>query len=328
MTSWLKSVHPKPAKEQLAWVLTLFPSLVCSAACVPLVTQHLMSPSPDLFFRNDLWSRSVLQFFVTYLVVDLFLLFREYNTPKLFTTTLLHHLPYLLFMCWALHVQIPSVFLMFFPLEISTIFLAIENIFPAQRKTELLVVLFFVFRIVYHARTSYHLYLAEALSPIPHLWFFSALPLTMHAYWLKKLCASLRRRSFVNSCLLSSVLFLTNAAVCFAVNDAFYGKSFLALFCSTLAFHAYPCLGTALLDQCCVAHLILVGGSRANAVATSHPLHIGVAICCFLGTSYLFVYGFFSEQFCYHPQKQQQYYWHSVLHLLASVGHHAIVLAK
>lgn len=310
--------------RQRAWVTTLFSSSVCSLACIYPVTHYFLSDfPPQLLFSNDVLSEKTLQFFVGYLLADTFLLFADFYTVSLCNSTLLHHLPYLAFMVWALHVRVPSVFVLFFPLEFSTVILSWGYLFPQQRQTELLVLLFALFRVAYHAFLSWQLFLARSLSPIPLLWLFSALPLPMHVFWLVKLLRSLHQQPFVNSCVFSCCAFLGNAWLCFSSGQILYGYSFVGLFCTSLLFRCVPSPWTEKLDQ--IAVLVVVSLGATYLAAFSRPAAVTrFVVACFLATGLLFVVGKQWRLFCYTEVVQHQYYWHSALHGIACLGHLAI----
>jgi hypothetical protein len=96
-----------------------------------------------------------------------------------------HHIGYLIFMALTLFYDCPMIFVAYFPLEVSTIFLASGHIWKSARKDLLFGVTFFIFRILYHGALSVYLLYHLNVSPMKISVFGSYLTLVLHIFWWK-----------------------------------------------------------------------------------------------------------------------------------------------
>ena len=120
------------SEKRSAWILTLCCSVVSSVGCLPKVHRVLFAHTwpadgTDLY-GNDHLSRFLVVFFLAYLVVDSVAMLRHYRSVG----GLHHHIPYFAFMALSIAYECPGVFVLFFPLEFSTIPLAIGHIWPER----------------------------------------------------------------------------------------------------------------------------------------------------------------------------------------------------
>jgi len=51
-----------------------------------------------------------------------------------------------------------------------------------------------------------------------------------------------------------------------------------------------------------------------------------IVLSSFLFVIYIFYYGYFTNNFCFHSDKFKADMFHTLLHLASSVGHHAIII--
>jgi hypothetical protein len=190
---WYYAIKPTTDKSEkrLAWILTLFSSLVCSFMSVPILINGFSNGwPPELFYGNDQLSQTLLRFFLVYLFWDSVLIAIEYPSIGGFH----HHIPYALFMGGALWFKCPAVFVAFYPLEYSSLFLASGTIWPSCRQDIAFGVSFFLTRIVYHFVMWIHLYTTRESSPLL-FWPFALLPLGVHVFWWYKwLLSQLKKR--------------------------------------------------------------------------------------------------------------------------------------
>lgn len=178
------------SEKRLAWILTLLSALVAFFGCLPVVWAGASRGwPPESLYGNDSLSRALVDFFVTYLVWDSVLILVEYPSVGGF----LHHLPYLLFMAAALYHDCPAMFVVFMPMELSTIFLAAGYIWPACRADFAFGSTFFLGRLVYHLWVWLRLVDTRAQSPF-FVWPFAFLPYIIHVFWFYRWCRSALRR--------------------------------------------------------------------------------------------------------------------------------------
>jgi hypothetical protein len=170
------------SEKQSAWILTLLSAMICVGGCIPTVQAGWDSRwASASIYADDAHCRSLITFFLCYLVWDTVYMQMHYRTIG----GLMHHVPYFLFMAMSLYFHCPALFVIFFPLEISTIPLAIGYIWPLYRYDTLFGVSFFLVRIVLHIYLWCQLYHTRQDSPfVAYPW--ALLPWIMHIYWFMK----------------------------------------------------------------------------------------------------------------------------------------------
>jgi hypothetical protein len=174
------------SEKRLAWILTLFCSVVCTFTCIPFVINGFKAGWPaEIIYGNPRFSIFLLNFFVSYLLVDSYYICVDYPSIGGFY----HHIPYLIFMLLSIYFECQSCFVTFFPLELSTIFLASGQIWPSCRVDIPFGMTFFLSRIVYHGLLWFRLYHTRNESPFL-MWPFAILPWLMHVHWFYKWCRS------------------------------------------------------------------------------------------------------------------------------------------
>lgn len=169
-------------EKRSAWILTLPCAILCSFGCIYKVKDVIISNyNSDFIYANDKLSQFLVLYFINYLICDSIVMQFHYKTIG----GLLHHIPYGIFMIITIIYKCPSVFVIFFPLEISTIPLSIGYIWPKWRFNILFGILFLYFRILYHAFMCIVLYKTRDKSPLL-IWPFTCIPWFVHIYWFIK----------------------------------------------------------------------------------------------------------------------------------------------
>ena len=127
----------------------------------------------------------------------------------------------------------------------------------------------------------------------------------------------------------SSFLFLTNMMIALYVSQYLYSFIFLLLFCTSI----YHRLNkdkpyTFYIDKLVVLSLVFYGAfifySKINKIS---PIVSSIIVLLFLSTTYLFYYGYYTQSFCYDKEPDVAYIFHSILHVISSIGHHIILLS-
>ncbi len=163
-------------EKRLSWIMTLLSAIFASIMTflyvmdltiapgtfdMPFELKHLVDfdsysiNAPMmieyLFTSHDRYSLLSMRFFCTYLLVDTIYMYLYYfNVSNV--VSWIHHVGYAIVMATTLLTSppCPMIFVVFFPLEISTIFLASGSIWPRYKQDFLFGMTFFVFRVVYH----------------------------------------------------------------------------------------------------------------------------------------------------------------------------------
>jgi hypothetical protein len=125
----------------------------------------------------------------------------------------------------------------------------------------------------------------------------------------------------------SSFIFITNAITAYYKNDIPYCLLFASLTATSLTVHTNDNVYTNTLDKIVIGCVVLYGAYRLiNKISPeTHLFTIILIVLTFLSNVILYLYGYYSNQFCFHPQKYIADQYHYYLHVLGSIGHHLIM---
>ena len=123
----------------------------------------------------------------------------------------------------------------------------------------------------------------------------------------------------INTCVYSSLVFLTNVIAAYLNGEYIYGTACLALTCSSFVFHSSrdTVFYTALFytDQACIFCVFLCG----LCLLIVKPFSF-TKIMAFL-SFFTVIYMHYLSDITIEADK-----WHSILHYIGSLGHHCILL--
>jgi hypothetical protein len=122
----------------------------------------------------------------------------------------------------------------------------------------------------------------------------------------------------------SSFLFLGNAATTFYKKHYLYAAVFFGLTLTSLVNHWDPTPTKICVDQFFVAAVVLNGGWVFYNKLPVDPALEAVVVTLFVLTGYLYLYGLYAQDYCFHPIHGDRY--HCLLHLIASFCHHLIAI--
>lgn len=120
---------------------------------------------------------------------------------------------------------------------------------------------------------------------------------------------------------LSSLVFTTNILSTWYYGDSVYCILFCGLTITSIFFHTYGEM--SILDKMMVFAVVTYGGYKMYQKWTwikGLPI-----LATFLVTVVLFFYGYWCSVFCYHPDKSLADFYHGLLHIISSIGHHLII---
>jgi len=135
-----------------------------------------------------------------------------------------------------------------------------------------------------------------------------------------------------NPCIYSSFIFWINVVVGIYLKEYIYASLFVALFITSILFHYSNSNSNSnylILDLFIVFSIFIYGGYRFVTKLREKRINIPVIfmiIATFLITLYFFFYGYYTNQYCYDINKQLANLYHSLLHIIGSLGHILIVL--
>jgi hypothetical protein len=124
----------------------------------------------------------------------------------------------------------------------------------------------------------------------------------------------------------SSLVFMTNVATAIYMNELIYGVLFFGLTLTSLRFHSTNDLYAKCVDQFVIFLIFLWGGYQVYQKLTPEKgIQILIIVATFLTTVFLYHYGYKTNQYCFSSEKCIADNYHSLLHWVASVGHHMIM---
>jgi len=101
---------------------------------------------------------------------------------------------------------------------------------------------------------------------------------------------------------------------------------FFILTLTSLIVHSNNNIYTNIIDKLAVGGIILYGAYMLyTKMSFEKFLEISLIVSTFFICIFLYVYGYCTESFCYHPEKEIGNLYHSFLHFIASLGHHFII---
>jgi hypothetical protein len=129
-------------------------------------------------------------------------------------------------------------------------------------------------------------------------------------------------------CVLTSLVFLSNAFASWLHNDFIYASCWIYMVYVSVAFHLYR--NNILfywLDQLAVFSVFVCGSwyiySRWN---TAPILFLCGAVGAFILSVYMYYVGRVTTTLCFSPDETEREYTHALLHYICSIGHHCCLL--
>ena len=141
-------------------------------------------------------------------------------------------------------------------------------------------------------------------------------------------------------CVYSSLVFVTNVFSALYYNHYFYAFLFLCLTITSIAHHTYNTVYTGIIDKIPVYAVILYGGfvfynkyikdliidsdltTDLNSITN---IKAALIVSTFLSVVFLYTYGHLTDNYSFHPSHSVSQMYHSLLHIISSVGHHFII---
>lgn len=134
-------------------------------------------------------------------------------------------------------------------------------------------------------------------------------------------------------CFISSFLFITNSINNYLRGDNIYSLLFFLLFITSLLHHYFCIIETNIIDKLSILGVVLYGGNLyykkiiiLQATTENVKLIYYVPLLCFWLTIILYLYGDITDQYCFNKNASVANSYHSLLHIISSIGHHAIIM--
>ena len=134
-----------------------------------------------------------------------------------------------------------------------------------------------------------------------------------------------------NCCFYSSFIFLANLAVAFYYKYYIYSALFTALFITSIIYHSTYNNYTKTADKFSIISIVLYGGyifytKLYTIIQFEQILFAGIVLLAFLSTIYLYCFGYTCNKYCFCANNDISNKYHSLLHLVSSIGHICIVI--
>jgi len=136
----------------------------------------------------------------------------------------------------------------------------------------------------------------------------------------------------MNPLRITSYVFITNAISCALCFEYIYAICFGVLTLTSVGFHTSRMDITTspmetpwfIIDQIAIFTCVMVGTCIFFKKATFGV--VSITIAALFGTSlYIFYYGYLVKQYCYDPNIEIQYKWHSMVHYIISILNHLVL---
>jgi len=132
-------------------------------------------------------------------------------------------------------------------------------------------------------------------------------------------------------CFYSSFIFIANILVSYFYKYYLYSFFFLLLFITSITVHSYNTIETNIVDKISISLIFFWGGYiyfQKCCFTLNFKQYIMAVIIffTFFTTIYLYIYGWFTDQYCFNKEKEIANSYHSLMHFISSFGHIMIVL--
>jgi hypothetical protein len=132
-------------------------------------------------------------------------------------------------------------------------------------------------------------------------------------------------------CFYSSFIFLTNILLALYYEYNVYAIVFLLLFITSIIVHSNYSIYTNIIDKIsiflvvCYGAYVFYGKSRKQINEFQYAISI-IIVFTFLAVAYMYIYGYFTNQFCFDKDINIGNTYHSLLHIVSSLGHDLIMI--
>jgi hypothetical protein len=133
------------------------------------------------------------------------------------------------------------------------------------------------------------------------------------------------------TCFYSSIIFITNSYIALYYNYLVYSILFFILVITSLIVHSSANIYTLVIDKIAIFAITFYGGylffEKCKHITSRSQIILAIiTVYTFLATIYLYYYGYMNNTYCYHEDRCIGNLYHSLLHIIASVGHNIIVI--
>jgi hypothetical protein len=124
----------------------------------------------------------------------------------------------------------------------------------------------------------------------------------------------------------TSFIFIINTLAALYKKYYFYSFLFFCLTITSLQYHSTHTMYANIIDKIVIAGIVLYGGYMLYKKSDkSISINIFIIIT-FLACVFLYIYGCFTNNYCFHPDAIVANNYHALMHIVGSIGHNLIIL--
>ena len=132
---------------------------------------------------------------------------------------------------------------------------------------------------------------------------------------------------FKNTMVLSSLLFITNTAMALIYSDYLYSLFFSYVTATSLLYHSNNNMYTNILDKIGIFSIVTYGGYTLYMKQCEDNIFLSNSILLFFVlVNYIYIYGYYTNQYCFDPQLCTGNNYHSLLHIITCIAHNMIIM--
>ena len=144
----------------------------------------------------------------------------------------------------------------------------------------------------------------------------------------RKMKGQKKRKSwFVKHLLIfTSFIFLTNMFTACICQHYVYSFLFALLTVTSVVYHMTRNIYTNILDKIGIFLIVFYGTYNLHKKTHAYKfVFVSLVVFLFLVTNMLYIYGYFTKQFCFHRKLFIGNKYHSLVHCISSLAHHLII---
>jgi len=134
---------------------------------------------------------------------------------------------------------------------------------------------------------------------------------------------------FKNTMVLSSLLFITNTSMAFIYGDYLYSLFFSYVTATSLLYHSNNKnnVYTNILDKIGICSIVTYGGYTLYMKScTDNMFLVSSVVLLFVFVNYMYIYGYYTNQYCFDSQICTGNHYHSLLHIFTCIAHNIIIM--
>ncbi len=124
----------------------------------------------------------------------------------------------------------------------------------------------------------------------------------------------------------TSFIFITNVLTSLYKGYYLYSFLFACLTVTSVLFHSNGGKILFIVDKIPIVGIVSYGAYMLYQKSENKFVEVLFIVTTFLLTIFLYYYGYCTDQYCYHIDKNIGDNYHALLHCICSIGHHSIIL--